>query len=185
MDMGDRNVDTNTTGTLVGGQTTASEYFVNMPAQGTTQFTRQGREVTNVDIHWKWDGVVGANETGGSPLSIRFVVDTQANATTPGGGIAPLLYIADQMSSLENLEWEERFVEVDRCDYDCVGSAGPQAWQAEGCFNLEEKLKLLNVAGGTVAACGDMALYALVYQNGGLTKNVTDTLNIRVRFQVE
>lgn len=185
MDCGDRNIDSQFTNTIVAGQVTASEYYVAMPAQGTTQFTRQGREITNVEVEWRWDGNVSTLESAGTPVSIRFVADMQANNATPGGGIAPLMYIADQISSLDNLEWENRFVEVDRVDYDCIGSQGPQAWQCGGCFNLDEKVKLANVNSGTVSACGDMAFYVLVYSNGALTHNATDTLNVRVRFQVE
>lgn len=185
MDCGDRNIDSQFTNTIGAGQVTANEYYVAMPAQGTTQFTRQGREITNVEVEWRWDGNVVAAEDMGTPVSIRFIVDTQANAVTPAGGIATLVYVADQISSLDNLEWEDRFVEVDRVDYDCIGNMGPQAWQCGGCFNLEEKVKLANVNSGTVSACEDMALYVLVYSNGALSHNTEDTLNVRVRFQVE
>lgn len=185
MDMGDRNFDVQLTNSVAASATVATEIFTGVPSQGTTQATRQGREITNVTVEWKWDGTVGAAETGGSPLSIRFIVDTQANGTTPGGGITPLVYTTNQISGLTNLDYEDRFVEVDRCDIDCVGAQGPQAWQCEGFFNLDERVKLANVAGGSVAACGDMAMYCLVFQNGGLVKATADTLNIRMRFQVE
>lgn len=187
MDCGDRNLDAQALNNIQAGVATATEVFVSVPTQGDTQFTRQGREITNVEVEWRWDGVVGVGETGASPVSLRIIIDTQPNGVSVLGSLASTMYVTDQISGFENIDWEQRFFEADRCDFDCIGaSAGAQpAWQAQGGFNAADKIKFHDNAGGSATVCGDWAMYALVYQNGGLTKNTADTLNFRMRFQVE
>lgn len=172
-----KNLDSNSTNTLVGGTATANFNVIVMPQQGFTQNQRIGREIADIEVEWVWDGHVAVTETGASPISLRFVVDVQPHETAAA---ITDIYVADQMSSLLNLDNEGRFIELERCDYGCINKT-KGAWATAGQFSVADRMKLQG-AGGAFGNMSELAVYTIVYQNGGLLVTAVDTLNIRVNY---
>lgn len=171
-------VDTTFTGNVTGSATAANQLFVSLPAQGFGATQRVGGAFNGSTVEWKWNGSIAVAETRASPISLRFILDTQPNKLTAG---PTDMYTSDTISAMDNLDNEGRFIELERCDIECVGTAGPQAWLEEGVFDIEERVKMFST-GGAIANCPEWALWMLFYQNGELSTTTRDTINVRVNF---
>lgn len=164
----------------VGSFASPAGVLLNGCAQGTTASTRVGRRLLMKSLLFKYQIGLASTTTGGSPIRVLVVYDSQTNGAAPGIGDVVL---TDELAAPMNLSNSRRFkILIDEV-IPCIGTAGPQAAMFTRYVKLAHTVEFNANSAGTVSDIQTGSVYAFVWQNGALATTVAAaTMYSRIRF---
>ena len=164
----------------IGTATAFSPFLLNGIAQGTTASTRLGRRITMKSLLLRASFGMAPTTTGGSPIRILIVYDSQTNATAP---VATDVVLTDEISSPMNLGNSRRFKTILDEIIPCIGTGGPQSMHVTRYVKLNHQVEFNAGSAGTVGDIQTGSVYCLIWQNGRiLVAAPTADIYTRIRY---
>lgn len=159
--------------------------LLNPCAQGTDANQHIGRQTTTNSIYWNWHANMAATSVGGASLRLVIVYDKEAEGAAPtiASGAQTDIFNADNINAKMNLNNRDRFIVLVDELVECIGTAGPQVQHRKGYRKVQLPQVFNAVSTATITAINTGSIYAVVWQDGGITTaGPTTVLDTRVRF---